>query len=89
MYPKTAEACAQDRAITINKRLNKTLGTLAYQCERIEAVLSRVNGTPQKIEAVTCGQTPQPTLSMQATIDGLDNAVTRLVELAGGVERIA
>lgn len=90
MYGSDARAAATaEVAATLNDRLNKMLDTLSYQCERIEAVLSRVNGTPQKIESAKAGNAPRPILSMQNAIEGLENTSQRLVELTGGVERIA
>ncbi len=88
-YAGNAKAAATDKAVTLNDRLNKTLGTVSYQCERIEAVLSRVNGTPQKIETGRAGNAPTPVLSMQGVIENLESVTQRLVELTSGVERIA
>lgn len=81
---KTAE-----RAITLNERLNSALNTLGYQCERLEAVLGRINGTPQRIEAAQTGKAPTPILSMQHNVENLEAQTNRLVELLNGVERIA
>jgi Holliday junction resolvasome RuvABC DNA-binding subunit len=80
---------ASERALTLNERLNKTLETLGYQCERIEAVLSRVNGTPQKIEAAQAGKAPRPVLSMQNAVESLEATTQRLIDLTGNVEHIA
>lgn len=83
-------AVTTDREVTLNERLNKALNTLGYQCERLEAVLSRVNGTPQKIESASRGSTaPTPVLSMQNNVEGLEVQLDRLVNLSNGVERIA
>ena len=88
MYEKTAVAA--DKAVTLNDRLNKTLDALVYQCERIEAVLSRVNGTPQKIETAKSGNnTARPVLSMTNAMEGLESTTQRLIELTNNVERIA
>jgi hypothetical protein len=83
------QAVKADRVSTINDRLNKMLDTLGYQCERIEAVLSRVNGTPQKIESAKGGIAPRPSLSMQNAIETLETTTERLTSLANGVEQIA
>lgn len=61
MYAEQAGKSEKAAIITINDRLNKTLETLSYQCERIESVLSRVNGTPQKIENAKTGSAPPVT----------------------------
>lgn len=90
MYSDQTAAKSVERIATMNDRLNKTVDTLAYQCERIEAVLSRVNGTPQKIESAKSGGiTPRVTLSMQNAIENLESTTDRLVNLANGVEQIA
>ena len=78
-----------DKPITLNDRLNRTLETLGYQCDRLEAVLSRVNGTPQKIESAKQTSAPRPTLSLQNAIESLETTAARLVELTSGTERIA
>lgn len=80
---------AQDRAVTLNDRLNKMVETIGYQCDRIEAVLSRVNGAPQKIEQAKGGNVPRPTLSMQNAIEALENIQQRLIDLTNNVEKIA
>lgn len=88
-YAGPQAAMASDRAITLNERLNKTCETLQYQCERLESVLSRVNGTPQKIEKAIQGTAPSPTLPMSAIVEHLEAVQARLAELCSGVERIA
>jgi hypothetical protein len=89
MYASDKASPTAERALTLNERLNKTLDTLGYQCERIEAVLSRVNGTPQKIESGNAGKAPRPVQSMQNAIESLEVTTNRLIELTGGVEHIA
>lgn len=93
MYPteKVAAKCVADKAITtLNERLNRALEILSYQCERIEAVLSRVNGTPQKAET-NCGQVKgsRPTMPLQTAIETTESTASRLVDLVGDIERIA
>lgn len=80
---------APERALTLNDRLSRALEGYNIQCERIESVLSRVNGTPQKIEGGKPGQAPRPVYAMQATIENLEATLSRLAELTGGLERIA
>lgn len=87
MYADKDETPA--RAMTLNERLNKTVETLAYQCERIEAVLSRVNGTPQKLESAQAGKAPRPVQSMQNAMENLEATTQRLIDLTGNVEQIA
>lgn len=88
MYDQAAKSATAVVA-TLNDRLNKTLDVLGHQCERIEAVLSRVNGTPQKIENAKGGVAPRPTLSMQNAMENLETTAQRLAELTGAVENIA
>jgi hypothetical protein len=78
-----------DKPLTLNDRLNRMLETLGYQCDRLEAVLSRVNGTPQKIESASGGKAPRPTMSMQNAIESLETTTQRLVDLTSGTEHIA
>ncbi len=82
-------AAKADRTITLNDRLNKALETLGYQCERLESVLSRVNGTPQKLENAKTGVAPRPMLSMQNAVETLEATAERLAQLTGNVEQIA
>lgn len=89
MYADSKAATTTERDATLNDRLNKMLETLGYQCERIEAVLSRVNGTPQKIESGKAGSAPRATLAMQNAIESLETTTGRLVDLTTNVERIA
>lgn len=89
MYDQTAKTANPEREATLNERLNREVETLMYQCERIESVLSRVNGTPQKIEGAKNSNAPRPTLSMQNALEALATTTQRLVELTGGIERIA
>lgn len=89
-YAASGLATATDRAITLNERLNTMSQTLQYQCERLESVLSRVNGTPSKLENVAKGgSVPTPTLPMSATVEHIEQAMQRLADLATGIERIA
>lgn len=81
-----------EREPSLNARLNRISERLQEQCERIEAVLARVNGTPQKIESAGRGSNPvppTPTLPMASVIEHLESVQSRLIELAAGVERIA
>lgn len=83
------QAAKTATAVTINDRLNKTMEIVSYQCDRLESVLSRVNGTPQKIESAKAGNAPRPIMSMQNTVENLEALTQRLTDLAGGVESIA
>lgn len=76
-------------ASTLNERLNRTLNSINHQCERIEAVLGRVNGTPQRLQDAKAGSAPTPSMSMQNAVESLEAATERLASLAGTVENIA
>lgn len=73
---------------TINDRLNRVAEAIHDHCDRIECVLSRVNGTPQNEKAREVAQI-RPTRALGMTVDSLEGAQTRLRELTLGVERIA
>jgi hypothetical protein len=88
LYQDQKSATATEREVTFNDRLNKAVGVIGYQCERIESVLSRVNGTPQKLENAAV-KAPTPMHSMQGNLDNLEALADRLTNLSGGVERIA
>lgn len=77
------------RETTLNERLTEALSRFTNQCERIEAVLGRVNGTPQRIEGAKGSPVPTPPPSLQNNVDTLDGLVERLGSLTNGVERIA
>lgn len=73
---------------TINERLNRAAESLYDQCERIERVLSRVNGTPQRETGPEVAKI-RPTRSMLEIVESLDGTQSRLRDLASGIERIA
>ena len=79
------------REATFNDRLNRVGEQLIQQCDRIEAVLSRVNGTPRP-ETMGRGEAPtpiRPTSSLSQMVENLEMLAKRLSELRAGVERIA
>lgn len=86
---KGMAATKQDREITLNERLNTALNTLGYQCERIESVLGRVNGTPQRLQDAKAGIAPTPVSSLSNNVEALEGIAERLVSLTNGMERIA
>lgn len=85
--PKNAVAI--EKSPTLNDRLNKVLDSMSYQCERLEAVLARVNGTPTKIENAKAGNAPRPTHPLVSAVSSLEEVNGRLADLATGVENIA
>lgn len=87
-----APTAAQEspRDLTMNERLGKAAEAMQYQCERIEAVLSRVNGTPQKIDGPGKAAVPiRPTMPLSQNVEHLEALYKRLSDLATGVEQIA
>ena len=88
-----AVANSAPRERTLNERLNDISLSLQSQCERIESVLCRINGTPQ-----TQGQPARgladvakinPTLPLATVVEHLEAVQSRLTELAMHVERVA
>lgn len=78
------------REATLNERLNRAGDQLSTQCDRIESVLSRVNGTPQKDAIVGSNPTPiRATQSLSQMVENMEAIAKRLSELRTGVERIA
>lgn len=72
---------------TINERLNESSNELIAVCYRLESVLSRVNGAPEgKMDAVT---PKPPMLPLAAVMETIGKHVSRLQDLASGIERIA
>ena len=89
-YAGSATQVEAPREQTINERLNKVADSLQYQCERIESVLSRVNGTPPLVNKAPDKLAQiKPTHSMTNVTEMLEAINTRLAELSVGVERIA
>lgn len=78
------------REPTINERLNRVLDRMQAACDRIEAVLARVSGTPQaeRGDPAKLAQI-NPTLPLGTVVEHLESVQARLMELANGVERIA
>lgn len=90
-YSGSQTATQSDRALTLNERLNKASEGLQYQCERIEAVLNRVNGNPQPPAGGKAVEVARitPTLPMATITDHLEAIQARLADLATHAERIA
>lgn len=86
-----AQEAKSPKEPSLNERLNKTFDSLTYQCERIESVLARVNGTPPtpaKLEGNVTGQI-RPTFALSQVVDNLEQVNQRLSSLAVGIEKIA
>ncbi len=92
MYADQAAKNAVPTPATLNQRLNKVLDGIQFQCERLESVLGRVNGTPQRE-----GRSPRdasvaqinPTHALANVVEMLEQAQSRLSDLTANVEQIA
>ena len=81
-------ASAPEKQPTLNDRLNKALNIVCDQCDRLEGVLSRVQGSPPK--PANAGAVPiRGALSMNMAIEHLEQACARLVEMSHQIEHIA
>lgn len=89
MYQDQAAKTASAKEATFNDRLNKVADSIAFQCERIESVLSRVNGTPQVKNPEGAAVPIRPMFPLSQIVENLENANQRLNSLATGVEKIA
>lgn len=85
----TQAAPIAEKQVTLNDRLNKASESLQYQCDRIESVLSRVNGTPSAGRPGAVATPINPTLAMATALEHLEAATRRLADLATNVEQIA
>lgn len=88
----TAVAGNAPRQQNLNERLNDVSERLQQQCQRIEDVLCRVNGTPttqSQARNLSDPIKPMPSLPMATVVEHLESVQSRLTELARGVEQIA
>lgn len=74
---------------TINERLNRTLDNYTGLLDRLEVVLSRVNGTPNKGSDAREIAQIRPTLPLTAVVENMEGTADRLTNLVIGIERIA
>lgn len=84
----TAASAPVPTEITLNERLNRAAERICEQSDRIEHVLSRVNGTPRSEGKRDVAQI-RPTVALAEVVNILEAAQERLAQLANGVERIA
>ena len=89
-YDQAMKSPSAPKEATLNDRLNRLVSGVTNQCDRLESVLSRVNGTPAGQDQGR-GSVAQisPTHSMTQCVDMLEQANQRLANLASGVEAIA
>ena len=85
-----AQAEKQPKEATLNERLNRVADALQYQCDRLESVLGRVNGTPP-VPTAPGGSVAQirPTHSLSEVVNLLETQQQRLSSLASGIESVA
>lgn len=92
MYVAEEVKMKADREPSLNERLNRLSDRMQQQCQRIEDVLARVNGTPTNRPPTTSMAVPtpiNPVLPLVTVVEHLEAVQSRLTELAMHVERIA
>ena len=80
------------KVATLNERLNRAAQHLQDGCDRLESILSRVNGTPQpQTQGQAVGKLAQinPTLPLSTVVEHLEAVELRLAELVNNAENIA
>lgn len=90
MYPAADSRPSAPKPITLNQRLANSAEQLLRQCQRVESVLSRINGTPPapgtgSDNIAKISSTP-PLLS---SVDSIEQQAERLARLADGLENVA
>lgn len=93
MYRDQAQPAAVPKEATLNDRLNKVADSLQFQCDRIESVLARVQGTPPTPATGNSrgGDVSmiRPTHALVQIVEALEQTNQRLASLATGTESIA
>lgn len=91
MYDQAAKTASVPRVATLNERLNKVADAIQFQCDRLESVLSRVNGTPQREGRGPKDSVAQisPTHALANVVEMLEQVQGRLNDLTNSVEQIA
>ena len=74
---------------TLNSRLNRVLDRIESDCDRIEHILGRVNGTPQKDRSTGSVAQISPTRAMTNAVEQIEGQAERLATLAASLEIIA
>lgn len=77
------------KVATFNERLNKTMEAISYQCERLESVLSRVNGTSTSGQGRGDVAKISPMLPLGDVVANLEQVKERLANLTTAIEQIA
>ena len=72
---------------TLTERLNDVYNALENAQYRVEAALSRANGTPGMPGATSAAPTPQ--FGLVAVVEKLEESQRKATELAAAIERIA
>ena len=75
------------KEMTLTDRLTNAARNLDNNCDRLETVLCRVNGTPGSASATA--KQPAGNPSTVDTVNDMERICQRLALLAEGVERIA
>lgn len=77
-------------ARTLADRLESAMSTVSYQCDRIESVLSKVNGTPRPQQPAGSDKSAiKVTAPLAQTVDFAEELAKRLCDLSSNLEQIA
>ena len=74
---------------TMAQRLEEAAGSIAYQCERIERTLAKINGTPFPPGPTTTGEKIKTTAPLCQSLEFVETSAKRLGELASNLEQVA
>lgn len=77
-------------APTMAARLERAARDLNGQCQRIEDMLARVNGTPRAVGSQNVAQEKiSTTAPLAASVEAVEIVIKRLAELAANLEGVA
>lgn len=86
---QNAAATAQPKPATLNDRLTRSAESFTKACQRVENMLSRVNGTPQPGEKAVDVPKIAPMPPLVSALEQVENQVERLHRLADSLENVA
>jgi hypothetical protein len=85
-----ANLLGQAASQTMAARLENAANTLAYQCDRIANVLSKINGTPRDNPPTAGGvEKIKITAPLAQSLDYVEATAKRLCDLAAALEQVA
>ena len=86
---QTEAAQSKAEVSTLNARMNRVLDRIEGECDRIDRVLGRVNGTPQKDISVGSVAQISPMRAMTNVVEQIEGQADRLSSLASNLETVA